>query len=64
MKSTGLSERKACSLVGQNRNTYRYREKNKDEQTLRERLRKLAAERPRFGSPRLTEYLFGGTWAQ
>jgi len=54
MKSTGLSERKACSLVGQNRNTYRYSEKKKDEETLRERLRKLAAERPRFGSPRLT----------
>jgi putative transposase len=50
----GLSERRACRLVGIGRSTLRYRGRSRaDEEQLRRRLRELAAERPRFGYRRL-----------
>ena len=50
----GLSERRACLLVGTGRSTVRYRHRGRaDEGALRQRLRELAAERPRFGYRRL-----------
>lgn len=50
----GLSERRACRLVGVGRSTLRYRSRARtDEPSLRQRLRELAAERPRFGYRRL-----------
>ena len=50
----GLSERRACRLVGIGRSTLRYRSRARgDEERLRRRLRELAAERPRFGYRRL-----------
>lgn len=50
----GLSERRACRLVGVGRSTLRYRPRGRaDEEALRQRLRVLAAERPRFGYRRL-----------
>jgi putative transposase len=50
----GLSERHACRLVGIGRSTLRYRPRGSaDEEALRQRLRTLAAERPRFGYRRL-----------
>ena len=50
----GLSERRACRLVGIGRSTLRYRPcPRPEEESLRHRLRELAAERPRFGSRRL-----------
>jgi putative transposase len=50
----GLSERRACRLVGIGRSTLRYRSHARaDEQSLRQRLHELAAERPRFGYRRL-----------
>jgi len=50
----GLSERRACRLVGIGRSTMRYRGRGRaDEGRLRQRLRELAAERPRFGYRRL-----------
>jgi putative transposase len=49
-----LSERRACRLVGIGRSTLRYRRHARaDEPSLRQRLRELAAERPRFGYRRL-----------
>jgi putative transposase len=51
--SFGLSERRACGLVGVDRSTCRYRERRADWPALRERLRGLAAERRRFGYRRL-----------
>lgn len=49
-----LSERRACQLVGAQRRTMRYRPRVRpDEPALRERLRTLANERPRFGYRRL-----------
>ena len=50
----GLSQRRACRLVGTGRSTLRYRSRARgDEERLRRRLRELAAERPRFGYWRL-----------
>jgi putative transposase len=50
----GLSERRACRLVGIGRSTLRYcRRPRTDEACVRQRLRELAAVRPRFGYRRL-----------
>lgn len=54
MQTAGVSQRKACSLVGIWRGTCRYQTRgNGEEDMIRQRLRDLAAARPRFGSPRL-----------
>jgi len=52
-KAEGLSERWACELVGLNRSTRRYLSRRPSDLPLRERLKALAAERPRFGWSRL-----------
>jgi len=58
MKDIGVSIRRACLLIDLNRSTYQYRCSEKaDEQLLRKRLRELALQRPRFGSPRLTVFI-------
>jgi putative transposase len=50
----GVSERRACRLVGIGRSTVRYRSRpHHEEESLRRRLRELAAARPRFGYRRL-----------
>lgn len=50
----GVSERRACRLVGIGRSTLRYRSRPRPEEaSLRRRLHELAAERPRFGYRRL-----------
>ncbi len=49
----GLSERRACSLVGISRRVARYQSARSDDGALRARLRELAAERRRFGYRRL-----------
>jgi putative transposase len=50
----GFSQRQACRLVSGGRATIRYRRRDRgDDQALRERLRELAAQRPRFGYRRL-----------
>jgi putative transposase len=49
----GLSERRACNLVGVSRRVIRYRSSRSDDGQLRRRLRELAAERRRFGYRRL-----------
>jgi putative transposase len=51
--SLGLSIRKACLLVDLSRTAYSYQARRGDDTTLRLRMRELAAERKRFGSPRL-----------
>jgi putative transposase len=48
----GLSERRACSLVGLRRSVWQYKSRRNDG-PLVERLRQLALERPRFGYRRL-----------
>ncbi len=49
----GLSERRACGLVGVSRRVVRYRSRRPDDTALRQRLRELAGERRRFGYRRL-----------
>jgi putative transposase len=50
----GLSQRRACRLVGAARSSVRYRCRGSDsDAALRDRLRTLAGERPRFGYRRL-----------
>jgi putative transposase len=48
-----LSERRACTIVGLCRNSYRYQAKPKNDNEIRSRLRELAQKRRKFGSPRL-----------
>ncbi len=49
----GLSERRACSIVGADRKMVRYRSRRPPDTELRARLRDLANERRRFGYRRL-----------
>jgi len=52
-ESLGLSERKSCLLVNISVSAYRYQPKEDNDEALRHRLRELAGQRKRFGSPRL-----------
>ena len=49
----GMSERRACAVVGADRTSVRYRSCRDDDADLRARLRELAGERRRFGYRRL-----------
>jgi putative transposase len=49
----GLSQRRACRLVGAGRSTVRYRSRRQEDGRVRRRLRELAEQRPRFGYRRL-----------
>jgi putative transposase len=53
MRVHGLSQRRACRLVGMDRTSFRYRSQRADDAPIRVRLRALAAERRRFGYRRL-----------
>jgi len=52
-ESLGLSERRSCLLANISSSVYRYRPKDGNDEALRQRLRELAEQRKRFGSPRL-----------
>ncbi len=62
-EAQGLSERRACQLVGMMRSSYRYAVQRRESAGLRERLRGLAQERRRFGYRRLTVLLRREGWA-
>lgn len=49
----GFSQRRACRLIGAGRSTIRYQGRRREDAELRDRLRELAAQRPRFGYRRL-----------
>ena len=49
----GISQRRACSPLGADRTSVRYRHRRPDDAPVRARLRELAAERRRFGYRRL-----------
>ena len=53
IEAHGVSERRACSLIGADRTGVRYRARRPDDAALRARLRELAQERRRFGYRRL-----------
>lgn len=54
VESAALAERTACRYLGVHRSLVRYQSRKAPDTELRERLRTLAAERPRWGIPRLT----------
>ena len=56
-EAQGVSERRACRLVGLERTSCRYQPRKRPLEGLRERLRSLAEERRRFGYRRLTVML-------
>jgi putative transposase len=43
-----LSERRACGLMGMNRGSWRYQRKERNDATLRNRLRELAGDPPGY----------------
>jgi putative transposase len=49
MQAHAASERRACRALGVSRTSYRYRSTRKEPKQFVEKLRELAAERPRFG---------------
>jgi putative transposase len=49
----GLSQRRACRLVGISHSTLRYQRRRANDEAVRKRLRELAAQRRRFGYRRL-----------
>jgi len=49
----GISERRACSIIGADRSAVRYRHQRSDDAAARTRLKQLAAQRRRFGWRRL-----------
>ncbi len=53
ISAKSYSQRRACTLVGLDPKTYRYRSRRPDDSALRRRLRELASERRRFGYRRL-----------
>ena len=53
LKGQGVSERRACQLVGTSRSVVRYRSATRDEDELVERIKSLAALNPRYGCPRI-----------
>jgi putative transposase len=52
-ESLGLSERRSCRLVDISSSVLRYQPKPGNDDAVRQRLRELAEQRKRFGSPRL-----------
>jgi putative transposase len=59
LETVPISQRQACQLVGVNRSTGFYESHPRDDTKLRARLRELAAERRRWGCPRLIDLLRG-----
>ena len=53
----GLSERRACGLIGLNRSTWRYGSRRNENVELRDRIREIAATRRRFGYRRIHDLL-------
>jgi putative transposase len=53
VETHGMSERRACAILGADRSSVRYRSVRPDDAALRSRLRELADQRRRFGYRRL-----------
>ena len=61
-ESYQLSESRACGLVGITRWSHRYQSRRDSQDELRQRLRELAGNRPRYGYRRLTVLLRREGW--
>jgi putative transposase len=53
LQADGVPQRRACDLVDCTRSTLHYRKRRPDDEPIAERMRELAAERPRWGWRRL-----------
>jgi putative transposase len=49
MTKFGLSQRRACGLIGLHRGVYRYQKRRSEDALVRSRLKQLAQEHPRWG---------------
>ena len=61
-RSADISERRACRYTGVHRALCRYAARRPDDCALLKRMKKLAAERPRWGVPRLVWRLHRDGW--
>ena len=62
-KELGVSERRACKVIGHARSSQRYRAKeNEEEKNLIKRMQELSSEYPRFGYRRITAMLRNEGW--
>jgi putative transposase len=52
-EAQGVSQRRACAALGVDRSSMRYRSRRSDDAELRETIRRIAAERRRFGYRRI-----------
>jgi putative transposase len=50
----GLSERRACSLTGMNRSSYRYESKEETDTGLRDAIKQLAEKHSKYGYRMIT----------
>jgi putative transposase len=57
IQSFGLSQRRTCRLTGWNRSSLQYQPQPKDDLPVRNRLKELAAQHPRWGCPLLHDVL-------
>ena len=63
MEKHGVSERRACKVIGQPRRTQRYQPKtNKEKEKLRARVIELATEYGRYGYRQITFMLNNEGW--
>jgi putative transposase len=62
MAEHGLSERRACKLLGLDRTSYRYEPKPDRNEELRQKLIELARQKPRYGYRRLQALLERRGW--
>ena len=62
MAEHGLSERRACKLIGLDRTSYRYEPKPDRNEELRQKLIDLAKQKPRYGYRRLQALLVRCGW--
>lgn len=57
IQSFGISQRRSCRLAGWNRSSLQYQPRSKNDEPLRQRLKELAAQHPRWGCPLLHDLL-------
>lgn len=57
IENFSISQRRACRTIHASRSTIRYKQRSDNNEWLRVHLKKLASQRRRFGSPRLTVLL-------
>jgi putative transposase len=57
MSAYGLSERRACRVIGISRTAYRYRARKSDDEEIKRALTEIAERKPRWGFQKMYDYL-------